>query len=124
MSASVLLVEDEELLRESYQIILEAEAYRVDTASNGLEALAHYLTQTYDIVLLDIMMPEMDGIGFLKNLAEVEGIVWPKIIVLSNLSANDQINQALELGAAQYVQKSQLDPAGLVTMLREQLATI
>ncbi|HXR50235.1 MAG TPA: response regulator [Verrucomicrobiae bacterium] len=121
MGTKVLLVEDEKLLRESYQIILEAESFDVDTAVNGLKALELCHANTYDLILLDIMMPELDGIGFLKKfIAKYKTL--PTTIILSNLGHGDEINQALQLGAKKYIQKSQLDPSGLVALLHEEVA--
>ncbi len=118
----VLLVEDEALLRESYQLILEAAGFVVQAAANGLEALNHCEKDTYDLILLDIMMPVLDGVGFLKQFVAKRGKVLPAIIILSNLTGGDEINQAMQLGARKYVQKSQLDPAQLIATLRDELA--
>jgi len=111
----VLLVEDEQLLADSYQIILRSEGYKVDWANNGKIGLTYYRQNKYNIVLLDIMMPVMDGIGFLKRLRAIEpDQVKARIIVLSNLSSDSKINEALMLGADSYIQKSELEPAQLI----------
>lgn len=75
MSAQVLLVEDDECIRESLVELVEAEGYRVATACNGQDALT-WLTSTESppgVILLDLMMPVMDGLEFLEHLRALDG---------------------------------------------------
>ncbi|HBH79466.1 MAG TPA: Fis family transcriptional regulator, partial [Nitrospira sp.] len=72
MSASILIVDDEEGIRTSLRSILEDEGYEVTIAANGLEALKIYGTDPPDLMILDIWMPEMDG---LETLRRVKGFV-------------------------------------------------
>lgn len=118
----ILLVEDEPLLRESYRIVLEAVSHEVDSAANGLEALRCCRDNIYDLILLDLMMPKLDGIGFLKKFQKNSKTKETRIIVLSNMTAGDKTNQALKLGAHKYVQKSQVSPTQLIKLLRTELA--
>ena len=68
----ILLVEDEPILRETYQIILSTQPYRCDVADNGKVALEKCETQDYDLILLDLMMPTMKGVEFLENFKKLE----------------------------------------------------
>lgn len=120
--AKILLVEDEPLLRESYRIVLEAASYEVECVSNGLEALQLCKDCAYPLILLDLMMPKLDGIGFLKEFYKTDKSKQTKIIILSNMTTDDKIDQALKLGAKSYIQKSELSPRQLVTLLRQELA--
>ena len=68
---TILVVEDEHMLQEAYRHVLTFKGYPVHTASNGLEGLEQLRKVKPDIVLLDVLMPQLDGIGFLKK-AEVK----------------------------------------------------
>jgi len=118
----VLMVEDEKMLSDSYCIVLRAAGFKVDLATNGLEALELCKKHAYDIILLDIMMPVLDGIGFLKRFSRLSLSRKPRIVILSNLSVGNEIEQALKLGAHKYIQKSELEPSKLVTTLWSELA--
>ena len=66
--SKILLVEDEKILRDAYAILLGSQSeYSVDTATNGKEALELCKQNKYDLILLDLMMPVLDGMGFLKE---------------------------------------------------------
>jgi len=81
---TVLIVEDDHLLLKSLKIKLEKEGYRVLTATNGIEGLQVATTETVDLILLDILMPEMDGITMIAQLRSLHSMTIP-IILLTNL---------------------------------------
>ena len=120
--SNVLLVEDEQLLSDSYSLLLKAEGYLVDTAFNGKEALERCKANTYDIILLDIMMPVMDGLGFLKSSLKLRKKTSPVVLVLSNMSIGTEIEEALKLGARQFLIKSQLEPSKLLSIMKDELS--
>jgi CheY-like chemotaxis protein len=113
----ILLVEDEEILRESYSMILSTQPYLLDTAANGEIALDKYQSAHYDLIFLDIMMPVMDGITFLKKINELDQEI-PKIILLTNLSGGKEIEEGLKLGASKALLKADLSPRQLLTTVR------
>jgi DNA-binding response OmpR family regulator len=115
----ILIVEDEDLLRESYRIIISTEPYDVDIAKNGQEALDMCATKTYDLILLDLMMPVLDGLGFLERFDNHA----TKIIILSNLSSGEVLEQALKLGAESNVVKATLSPRELLSKVRYEVTT-
>jgi CheY-like chemotaxis protein len=117
----ILVVEDEDILRETYEIILSTEPYDIDTAVNGEEALLKCKENVYDLILLDLMMPVMDGVTFLVKLNEYYALL-PKIIILSNLSGGSELQQALKLGAQRNILKASLSPKQLVTTIRKEVA--
>jgi CheY-like chemotaxis protein len=117
----ILLVEDEDILRETYEIILSVEPYNLDTAVNGEDALRKCKENKYDLILLDLMMPVMDGVTFLVKLNEYHSVL-PKIIILSNLSGGSELEQALKLGARRNILKASLSPKQLVTTIRKEVA--
>ncbi len=118
----ILLVEDEQILRETYQLILSTLPYNIDVASDGKAALLKCQSENYDLILLDIMMPVMDGIEFLENLDKLDKMK-SKIIILSNLSSGKEIDRARELGISKNFVKSDLSPTQLISAIRYQLNT-
>ena len=101
-SATVLVVDDEVALREFVGRNLEVRNFEVLTAANGLEALAIFKTHTISLVILDLMMPRMDGLETIRCIRQ-ESIV--PIIVLSALGEETDKIQALNLGADDYLTK-------------------
>lgn len=115
MSKKILLVDDDESLRQMYTLILTKEGYNLTTADDGSEGLAKIRDGGWDLILLDLMMPNLDGIGVLNGLKE-EG---PKgengpIIILSNAGYNEIAKEAEELGASGFLMKAELLPKDLV----------
>lgn len=117
-TTSVLIVEDEATLREVYEMILTRQAYRVETAANGLLGLQALRKGRFDIVLLDIFMPVMDGKEFLRNI-DVADYPETTIVVCSNLSDKETEQEILTLGADRFVLKSSLAPRELVQLVKD-----
>jgi DNA-binding response OmpR family regulator len=113
----ILLVEDEPVLAETYQLILSTQPYLCDYAENGKIALEMCSKKEYDLVLLDIMMPEMNGIEFLEMLNN-PNFIESKVIVMSNLSGGKEINRARELGVQKTILKSDTSPRQLISAIR------
>ena len=88
MKQTILLIDDDELLCEMLASYLELAGYRVVQAANGNEGLARLAEQQFDLILLDLLMPVMDGIRFLRLLGAVPGPV-PKVLVLSASATAD-----------------------------------
>lgn len=119
----VLLVEDEKILRDAYTILLEAQDnLEVTTATNGQEALEICSHQTFDLILLDLMMPVLDGVGFLEKASLRKNAPATRVIVLSNLSSGSELMKALDFGAHRHAVKSDLAPNDVVAMINEELA--
>ncbi len=112
---TILIVEDEEVLRATYHIILSTGPYEVTIAANGQEALDQTKASHFDLILLDLMMPQIDGIGFLKKFHNTSDT---KVIVLSNLSSGDMLTEALRLGAYSSAVKADLSPRQLLELVR------
>lgn len=117
---SILIVEDEEIIRDTYKIILSSEPYDIDTARNGEDALDIVREKEFDLILLDIMMPRMDGIEFLEKCKE-QGISLKAVIVLSNLSSGDQLEEAMSLGVRRTAVKAELSPKQLISLVKYEL---
>ena len=119
----ILVVEDEDILRETYELILSTEPYTIETATNGQEAIDMVSQKKYDLILLDVMMPVMDGITFLEKIQEMD-VGDPKIILLTNLSGGKEIEQAHNLGIHGRVLKSSMSPKQLLTKVRYEVEAV
>lgn len=119
----ILIIEDDEYLRDLYIDILEAEGYYVEHAVDGEEAYAKLLTDGYDLVLLDIMLPKMDGLTILQKLQTESPAAHQarNIIVLSNIGQDTSIAKAVALGAKGYMIKSDYTPAEVINKVKEYL---
>lgn len=117
----ILLVEDDQTLSETYTERFTAEGFELKSAKNGEEAMALALAFKPDLILLDIMMPKVSGfdvIDILRNTPETADI---KIIVLSALGQQEDIDKAKSLGADDYLVKSQVVLADIVDRVRQHL---
>ena len=94
----IMIIEDNKDLQEIYKHSFEKYGYEVVVRGDGLEGVMSVVEIMPDIILLDLMMPGMDGFGFLKKLKEIESISIP-IIVCSNISDVESINRAIKDGA-------------------------
>jgi DNA-binding response OmpR family regulator len=115
---TILIVEDETSLNEAYQIILANAGYDILSAFDGEEALTITAEITPDIILLDLRMPVMDGIEFLKSY-KPESKRKPKIIIFSNYDMQKEIEQAYELGAHKYIMKAWASPNELLKIVKD-----
>ncbi len=116
MSKSVLLVEDEKVLRDVYTIVMRSEGYEVHTANNGLDGLQKLNSLHPDVVLLDLFMPVMDGKEFMRNVI-INDFPNTKIIVYSNLSDRKTEAEMLSLGVNEFILKSSMTPKDLLALL-------
>ena len=115
----VLIVEDESLLSDAYTQVLTTAGMNVSRAYNGQEALDQLIEATPDIILLDLRMPVMNGIEFLKKLRPQQTMPDVKIIVFSNYDDQREIDEAFSLGAMHYMLKAWASPDELVKLVRE-----
>ncbi|MCL2176951.1 MAG: response regulator transcription factor [Firmicutes bacterium] len=103
MSVKILAVDDDLNICQLINLYLTKEGYLVDIANDGEEALAKIAETTYDVILLDVMMPNMDGLETLKNIRE-QKIKTPVIFLTAKGEAIDRIT-GLDLGADDYITK-------------------
>lgn len=111
-----MIVEDEIMLQDVYKLVLETEGYTVTIADNGREALDILATTQPDVILLDMLMPVMDGQQFM-NTIDPDFPKSTKIIVYSNLSDSAVEAEVLELGAKRFILKSSMTPTDLIAMV-------
>ena len=114
----ILIVEDDNAINDAFKMLLTSKGYEVDDARNGKEALAFTKDNHYDLILLDLLMPIMDGREFLKQFT---GSKKTKIIVLSNFDTQSEIEEVYDLGAEKYFLKSWVGPKRLVSIVESYL---
>lgn len=117
---TILLVEDEEVLRDTYEMIISTQPCALDITSNGKEALTECEKQQYDLILVDLMMPVMSGVEFLEQFMPTKPDKT-HVIVLSNLSSGKDYERALELGVDKIVLKANTTPKELISTIQYQL---
>jgi two-component system nitrogen regulation response regulator NtrX len=103
MAASILIVDDEEAIRTSLRSILEDEGYQVAVASSGHEALKMYAIDPPDLTMLDIWMPEMDGLETLRRVKEL--VPATQVMMMSGHGSIETAVKAIKLGAYDYIEK-------------------
>jgi CheY-like chemotaxis protein len=109
MSKTVLLVEDDELVREGLARTLKEKGLTVFEAADGKEGLEKALSGGVDLVVTDVIMPEVDGLTMLAKLREDQKGKDIPAIILSNDEQTESLNKALEAGVTAYMSKANLD---------------
>ncbi len=110
----VLIAEDEKELLDLYVTLLQQEGYDVDHASDGEVALKKISENTYDLILLDIIMPKMDGLQVLDSLKKNTKLPSGKVVLLTNLGQDLVVAKALEYNVRGYIVKSDYTPEQLL----------
>ncbi len=114
---NILVVEDDPSLNEAYKMILESSGHITRTAHDGKEALRLVGEQEPDIIFLDLRMPVMDGIEFLKEYQPKKLHKHVKVIVFSNYDMQQEVDEAYDLGAERYVLKAWASPKELLKLV-------
>lgn len=102
----ILLIDDDLTFIAAIKAKLDSDKYEIISAANGIEGLAKVEESIPDLILLDILMPKMDGLEFLKQLNEKYGIQKIPVLVTSNNSSLDKISEGIALGVRGYFIKS------------------
>jgi len=117
----IVLADDEEDIKTVITMFLQSEGYEVITAFDGLDALEKIQTEKPDLILLDIMMPVLDGYEVCKRLKANKQTAHIPILMLSAAAHTESINRAMNAGAKDYIVKP-FEPEGLLEKIREVLA--
>jgi len=112
----VALIEDDHMLSDMYKIKFEKEGFEIVTAVDGVEGLEVVDKEKPDVILLDVIMPRMDGFQTLKELRG-RGVKTP-VILLTNLGQEEDIKKGRDLGATDYFVKSNFTPDAIVMKVR------
>ncbi len=114
----ILIVEDEAILQKALQEILLQEDYEVVSALDGELGLKMAVSEAPDMILLDLIMPKMDGFEVLEALKKDEKTKKIPIIILTNLGGTEDVQKALVLGATNYVVKADHDLSEIVGKIK------
>lgn len=117
--AKILIVEDNDMLNTAYTFMLTSQGHEVASAFDGLQGLEHAATFMPDIILLDYLMPRLDGKGFLERYNAKQDHPEVKILLLTNLSDEEKIQESIQLGVFKHLLKAKFEPHQLVSMIDE-----
>lgn len=106
MMGKILLIEDDLFFQKFYTAKLNENGYNVETATNGNEGLEKMRNDTFQLVLLDLVMPQMDGFEVLKQKSLDSKLQKIPVIVFSSLSQEKDLEEAKKLGANDYMNKT------------------
>jgi CheY-like chemotaxis protein len=120
--AKILLIEDDPLIHRLYQKAFSLEGFGVEIAEDGNTGLEKVQGYKPDIILLDMMMPNMNGLEVLSKLKADAATSSIPVIVLTNIADMNVDNLATSKGAVQYIIKSQTEPAEIITLIKGVLA--
>lgn len=114
MARKVLIVDDDEFLLEMYSLKFKESGFEVETAVNGEDAVKKAKTKQPDAILMDVVMPKMDGFDLLKSLKKED--VAPDVVtlVLTNLGQKEDVERGMKLGATDYIIKAHFTPSEVV----------
>lgn len=114
----ILLVDDDLTLREMYDERLKSEGFEIVQASNGEEAIAKAHELKPNVILLDVMMPKINGFDVLKQLKEDPDTKEIPVIILTALIQDVDKSQGKKLGAAEYIVKSETMPGDVIAKIK------
>lgn len=117
----VAIVEDDLAIAQMYRMKFEAEGYEVETADNGKLGLALAEDMKPDIILLDLMMPEMSGDEMLKDLRATDWGKDIKVIILTNMGEQEAPSVIRELGVKRFIVKADMTPRQVAEMVKKEL---
>ena len=114
----LLLIEDDSLIVKIYTTRLKADGYTVVSAENGEAGLAMAQQEKPDLILLDVMMPILDGYSVLERLRTLPDFKTIPILVYSNLAQDGEIEKGKQLGATEFIVKANISPTELVNKIK------
>lgn len=124
MSAQIVIVEDEVAICNLYKLKFELEGFRVQTADDGVKGYALAKKNQPDLILLDLLMPHMNGAEMLAKLRATDWGASIPVIILTNVSRDEAPAQLRFLGVSRYIVKAHYTPQQVVDVAREVLASL
>jgi CheY-like chemotaxis protein len=113
----ILVIEDDVFFQKFYSLKLQEQGFQVDIAGNGEEGLEKIKTEKPDLIILDIIMPIMDGFEVLETLSNDQELKKIPVLVFSTLGQEKDVQKAIKLGARDYINKSYFDLKTLLTKI-------
>lgn len=122
MRQRILIVDDDSMIQDIYLRKFTESGFEATAVGDGAAALKAIQEEQPDLVLLDLVMPQMDGFEVLRELGVMNLAKKPKVVLLTNLGQKEEIEKGLELGANDYIIKAHLTPSEVVERVRTLLA--
>jgi DNA-binding response OmpR family regulator len=123
-SKQILLIEDDMLIRELYSRQLILSGFQTDAFDNGIDGIAAAQKKHYDLILLDIMMPKMNGLDVLKVLKGDERTKNMPVLFLTNLGQDSILQEGAKLGTIGFLIKASYTPTEIIDRIKEILAKL
>ncbi len=121
MAAKIAIIEDDQAISQMYRIKFEAEGFTVETAENGKLGLELAEKMKPDIILLDLMMPEMNGDDMLKALRKSDWGKNTKVVILTNMGEQEIPQEVKQLGVTAVILKADMTPRQVAELVKKQL---
>ncbi|MBU1148835.1 response regulator [Patescibacteria group bacterium] len=118
---NILIVEDETAFLYAMQSKLSIKGFNVETATTGEEGLKLVNDQKFDLIILDLLLPKMDGYDLLRELKSNPGTEKIPVVIVSNMSDKENIDSGINLGAKDFIIKSEYNLDGVVNKIMELL---
>ncbi|MFA6389917.1 MAG: response regulator [Patescibacteria group bacterium] len=117
----ILVIEDDSMLSSMYRMKLEDHGYQAFTASDGKTGLEIARKENPDLILLDIMMPMVDGFSVLAEMRSDSSLKKVPVIIMTNLGTNEDVEKGKKLGATDYIVKADVTPSQIVEKIQKYL---
>jgi len=122
MASKIAIIEDDQAIAQMYRIKFEAEGFTVQTAGNGKLGLELIKDYKPDIILLDLMMPEMNGEEMLQQLRKTDWGKDIKVIILTNTGEQEAPPSIKDLGVSAFILKADMTPRQVAELVKSKLA--
>lgn len=120
---TIAIIEDDQAISQMYRIKFEAEGYTIETAENGQLGLELVLSIKPDIILLDLMMPEMNGDEMLQKLRQDPWGKTVKVVILTNMGEQEVPESVRKLGVSAVILKADMTPRQVADLIKKELAS-
>jgi len=121
MASKILIIEDDKFLRGLISQKLSAEGYEVIEAAEGREGLEKVKKEKPNLILLDLVLPGIDGFEVLKKIKEDPSTSFLPVIILSNLGQKESVEKGLKMGAVDYLIKAHFTPTEIIEKVKNNL---
>ena len=121
MKQTALIIEDDKFLADIYLTKLQQAGFQVEVAEDGQSGIQKAQEMKPNVILLDIVMPQVDGFEVLKRLKEISEMKETRFILLTNLGQKENVERGLKLGADAYIVKAHYTPTEVVAKVKEVL---
>jgi len=115
----ILLIEDDPFLIDIYVTKFKESGFSVEVANDGESAFRYLEEKKPDLVILDIVLPQIDGWEILRKIKSTPGLKNLKVIILSNLSQKEEVERGINLGSIKYLIKAHYTPSQVVEEIKE-----